>query len=109
MRLLFDENVSEKLCDLVGDIFPDAKHVRNAGLQGASDFVIWEYASSNGFVIVSKDSDFMERAIIADQPIQVIWIRLGNCSTANIHLLIRNKMATIEEFFGSDDIVLELP
>ena len=109
MKLRFDENVSEKLCDLVNDIFPDAKHVRHAGFQGASDSEIWDYASFNEYAILSKDSDFMERAIIAHQAIQVIWNRLGNCSTANIHLLIRNKKAAIDDFFESDDIVLELP
>jgi hypothetical protein len=31
------------------------------GLQQADDTAIWHYAQINGFVIVSKDSDFQDR------------------------------------------------
>ena len=109
MKLLLDENLSEALCSLLKDIFPETRHIRSVGLQGESDAAIWEFAVASKFVIVSKDSDFMERAILGNHHSKVIWIRLGNCSTANVHLLNRNKKSEIDDFFVSDDIVLELP
>ncbi len=107
--LLLDENLSEVLCNLLNDIFPETQHIRKVGLQGMSDAAIWDFALANKFAIVSKDSDFMDRAIIVEQEIKVIWIRLGNCSTANVHLLIRNMKSEIDDFLASADIVLELP
>lgn len=109
MILLFDENLSESLCDLVEDIFPGALHVRRCDLQGASDLAVWDFAIENQLVIVSKDSDFTEKALIAQPSLKVVWIRLGNCSTANVHLLLRNKADAIYEFNSSGDIVLEIP
>ena len=58
MKLLLDENLSPSLVGLVQREFPGTMHVRDVGLLGASDRRIWEYARSNGFVIVSKDDDF---------------------------------------------------
>ena len=37
MKLLFDENLSPRLCRLLADIYPDSAHVRDIGLRGAED------------------------------------------------------------------------
>jgi Domain of unknown function (DUF5615) len=62
MKLLFDQNLSFKLCQSVADIFPGSSQVRLLGLEEADDRVIWEYAKSNGFLLVSVDADFAELA-----------------------------------------------
>ncbi len=80
MRLLFDENLSPKLPQLVSNLFPGSAHVQECGLQGQPDQTIWDYAAANGFTIVSKDSDFYVRSLFADQPPKVIWLRAGNCT-----------------------------
>ena len=41
MKLLFDENMSFKLCRRLEDIYPDSTHVRFVGLQNADDVEIW--------------------------------------------------------------------
>ena len=109
MKLLLDENLSESLVGMLTDIFPDTQHVRTVGLEGADDRQVWNFSARNNRIIVSKDSDFREFAMIFESEIKVIWIRLGNCSTANIHLLLRNKFGEICAFSVSDDTVLELP
>ena len=60
MRLLFDQNLSPRLVQLLADIYAESIHVREVGLRDASDFEIWEYAKANGYAIVSKDSDFQQ-------------------------------------------------
>ena len=42
MKLLFDENLSFKLCKRLEDIYPDSTHVRFVDLQNVDDFVIWQ-------------------------------------------------------------------
>lgn len=81
MKLLFDQNISYRLVRLLADVYPDCGHVRDFGLNASSDTVIWEYAKNNGYIIVSKDSDFHQRSFVFGYPPKVIWIRRGNCST----------------------------
>ena len=44
---------------------PDSSHVALLGLGGATDSEIWRYALDQGFVIVSKDEDFHQRALVS--------------------------------------------
>ena len=57
-----------------------ATHVFDVALQAADDGPIWEYARSEKAVIVSKDEDFVDRWLLSDRPVALIWIRKGNCS-----------------------------
>jgi predicted nuclease of predicted toxin-antitoxin system len=57
-----------------------AVHVLDAGLQAADDPVIWEHARNKGAVVISKDEDFVDRWILSDRPVPLVWIRKGNCS-----------------------------
>jgi predicted nuclease of predicted toxin-antitoxin system len=68
VKLLFDENLSPRLVALVEDLFPESAHVHRCGLGRSEDAAIWEYAKSNGFTVVSKDSDFQERSVVFGSP-----------------------------------------
>jgi len=60
VRLLFDENLSPDLPRLVASIFPSSAHVREVGLMGGDDVVIWRFAAERDFVLVAKDDDFVD-------------------------------------------------
>ncbi len=47
MKLLFDQNLSFKLCTLLSDLFPDSKPVRELGLDRSDDRVVWQHAKDN--------------------------------------------------------------
>ena len=98
MKLLFDENSSYKLSRAMADLFPDSVHPRDIGLKATDDRVIWDYARDNGFVIVSKDSDFYQRSFLFGYPPKIIWIRSGNCSTRTIEGILRDHYADIKNF-----------
>ena len=57
MKLLLDDNFSERLAFSLADLYPDLTHVRAVGLSGAQDADAWTYAREHGFAIVSKDSE----------------------------------------------------
>jgi len=102
MKLLFDENLSFKLCQSIADIFPESNHVRLLGLSKADDRDVWDYAKTNGFAIVSQDVDFAEMAALLGSPPKVIWLRAGNQSKADISALLR-RHAELIVAFGIDD------
>ena len=98
MKLLFDENLSHRLAEALSDVYSGSEHLRNCGLRGASDERIWQYARENGFVIVSKDSDFSERSSLRGSPPKVIWLRIGNCTTVRAEFVSRNAVGRLHTF-----------
>jgi predicted nuclease of predicted toxin-antitoxin system len=73
--------------------FPDAQHLRDAGMGSTSDSQVWQYARANGYMIVTKDSDFHQRSLLLGQPPKVVWLRVGNCPTEAIVRLLRLRSA----------------
>lgn len=98
MKLLFDQNLSHKLCAALKKEFPQSAHVRHIGLSSADDLSVWEYAKEFGFTIVSKDGDFSQRSFVYGAPPKVIWLKLGNCSTRQIEDTLRLYCAEISLF-----------
>ncbi|MGH7137018.1 MAG: DUF5615 family PIN-like protein, partial [Pirellulales bacterium] len=98
MKLLFDQNLSHRLVGSLAVEYPASAHVRHVGLASASDPAIWNYARTNGFAIVSKDSDFEQRALLYGHPPKVIWLRLGNCPTLAAEALLRNRHTDVLAF-----------
>ncbi len=78
MKLLFDQNLSFKLCQALADLFPGSSQVRLLGLAEADDRAVWQHAKANAFVLVTQDSDFAEMAALYGHPPKVIWLRCGN-------------------------------
>ncbi|MDP4197952.1 MAG: DUF5615 family PIN-like protein [Bacteroidota bacterium] len=101
MKLLFDQNLSFKLCRQLAELFPASDQVRRLGFDQSSDREIWHYAKDHGFVIVSQDSDFADMAALFGPPPKVIWLRCGNQPTAIIENILRNHAADIIDF-GQD-------
>ena len=52
MRLLFDQNLSFKLCRHLADLFPGSTQVRLIGLAEADDRTVWDHAKAHGFTLV---------------------------------------------------------
>ncbi len=100
MKLLFDQNLSPELTKLLADLFPESEHVNDIGLGVALDAKIAGYAKDNGFIVATKDSDFLAHAR-APLQCKVVWIRLPNCSTAKVHDLLR-RFAIRIRYFADD-------
>ncbi|OIQ99776.1 hypothetical protein GALL_181730 [mine drainage metagenome] len=92
MKLLLDENLSRRIVPFLQTAFPGSTQIALLGLESASDSKIWQYAKDNGFVIVSRDSDFQERSLVAGHPPQVIWLKIPNRSkTVVLNILLDHR------------------
>lgn len=108
-RLLFDELLSEELCEALADIFPGSLHIRLLGKGGAADTTVWDLARQHECLVVSKDEDFHRLALLRGAPPKFVWIRLGNCTTNDIAQLLRRRHVDITRFNEqSEATVLEL-
>jgi predicted nuclease of predicted toxin-antitoxin system len=56
------------------------------------------HARDHGFVLVSKDEDFHQMSFVLGSPPQVVWVQLGNCTTAEVERCIRANYSTMEAF-----------
>ena len=108
MKLLFDQNISFRLLQKIKDLFPEAKQVRELGLENATDLEIFEYATKNDYSIVTFDSDFCDLNILKGFPPKIIWIRTGNITTNNLELILRQKSDLINSFLTEDFGCLEI-
>ncbi len=102
MKLLFDQNLSPKLARYFTSSFDNAQHLQDMHLEGTDDTSVWEFAKTNEFTIVTKDSDFNNLVAFRGFPPKVIWIRRGNCSTTDINKLIENNLDTIKAFINDE-------
>ena len=110
MKLLFDQNLSPRLKEALGGIFPETAHVTDVGLDSSNDAAVWSYARDHGFAVVTKDSDFPDLSFAYGHPPKVVWIRLGNCSTIEIETLLQGLRDDLLAFDQDDQsAVIALP
>jgi len=97
MKLLLDENLSRRIVPFLQAVFPGSSQVTLLGLETATDSEIWHYAKANGFVIVSRDSDFHERSLVAGHPPPIIWLKIPNRSKTIILNTLLEHRTQIEQ------------
>ena len=98
VRLLLDENLSERLVPRLDDLFPGSTHVRSLGQGGARDHSVWEMARTGASILVTRDEDFVTLSVLRGAPPKVIWLNVGNARNAAIESLLRARASDIERF-----------
>ena len=102
MKLLLDQNLSRRLLAELELLFPDSTQVALCGLDTATDAVLWDFARQHGFAIVTKDSDFLELALMRGFPPKVVLLNLGNVSNQRVREVLLRQASAIQEFLQSD-------
>ena len=107
MKLLFDANLSPRLARRLAELFPESVHVFDTGLaRFTSDETIWEYARTNGFIIVTADTDFLDLANVRGTPPKVVRLENCNYKTARVEDLLRKHAVRIVQSEQSSRPVL---
>ena len=109
MKLLFDNNLSQRFSGELQDLFPGSLHIREVLVRRTPDESIWFYAKENDFVVVSKDSDYRDLSSRLGYPPKLILIRTGNSPNAIVESLLRDHYSEIMAFEQDPDrAILEL-
>lgn len=104
MKILIDQNISQRILPMLAPYFDELQHIRNLGLTDADDHDIFMYARNNGYrAVITIDDDFVKLINQFSQPPKVIWIRTGNCSTAMLSAILVDKVDAIKAFIGNED------
>jgi predicted nuclease of predicted toxin-antitoxin system len=80
VNFLVDAQLPPALARWISSQGHHATHIFDIGLQAADDPVIWKRARSDKTVIISKDEDFVDHWLLSAAPVQLVWVRKGNCS-----------------------------
>lgn len=104
MKLLFDQNLSYKLCNRLADLFPGSSHVRLLGMDQSEDHNLWKFAGVNDFTFVTQDSDFADMAALFGPPPKIIWLRCGNQPTVVLESKFRLHADLLHSFEGDDSL-----
>ena len=67
------------------------------------ELTLEEFAAKNGFVIVSKDSDFHQRSILYGHPPKLVYLRIGNCPTSHVSSLLWASSSKLKVFEADAD------
>jgi predicted nuclease of predicted toxin-antitoxin system len=103
VRLLLDENLSERLLRPLDEFFPGSVHIRSLTKTGTSDRPIWDLARTGGFVLTTRDEDFIGMSVLQGAPQKVVWLNVRNSRNAVIAALLQSHLTDIERFVEHDE------
>ena len=109
MRFLIDNNLSPLLAGELRAAGHDAVHVRDYGLQAATDQVVLARARGDNRVLISADTDFgtLLAREGADRPSIMLIRRLtGRRATEQAAIILANLDAVAEDLNSGDVVVL---
>jgi len=109
MKILLDANISWKLVKTLKNDFGECTHVDLAGLQiPAKDKDIWDYALENGYIIITKDDDFLNLLETKGFPPKVVLLRTGNNRSGAVASLLIDSKSKIEDLEKNNYGLLEI-
>jgi predicted nuclease of predicted toxin-antitoxin system len=108
MRFLVDAQLPPALARWLAAQGHEAEHVGDCGLGRATDRAIWDYAQRVGAVIVTKDEDFAQRKVIAENGPKVVWIRLSNTRRSELLAWFERALPRMVEAIDHGEGLIEL-
>ena len=103
IRLIIDENISWRLKKLFPDwqILPSNEIKTDMHL---TDRMIWQFAKTNNYIILTFDEDFSELQNLYSFPPKIIWLRTGNVNTNEIAALLSSLQEEIVKFIDDKNL-----
>jgi predicted nuclease of predicted toxin-antitoxin system len=105
LRLLFDEDLSHRLVDRLSDAFPSSQHVRDIGMKASPDRAVLTYVALNDLVVVTKDADFDDMALLGVSGARVVRLDIGNCTTDDVDRVLRLAATALPGLLNSTRLV----
>lgn len=101
MNFLVDANLPPRLCAWLRHRGHQATHLDELQSLRLPDKQVWKLAAARTQIIISKDMDFYERALLLGKPPQVLILALGNCGNDDLIAALESSWTAITSELSS--------
>jgi predicted nuclease of predicted toxin-antitoxin system len=108
VRFLVDNQLPAALARFLASHGHDARHVLDMQLDESDDQTIWGRAVAEGWVLVSKDEDFLHLAARPGAATALVWVRLPNCRKAVLLAALERALPSLIAALESGNRVIEI-
>lgn len=106
MKFLIDNQLPRSLRSYLESRGYASLHVSEFDL--LSDAEIWQYATVQNLIILTKDEDFFLLSKHKEEGPQVVWIRIGNCRNAQLLEAFDRILKTLVEGLAAGTRIIEI-
>jgi predicted nuclease of predicted toxin-antitoxin system len=108
VRFLIDAQLPPALATWLAGQGYSATAVREVGLRDSDDGTIFNFAEKGGWILVTKDEDFMERCLNSSSKPKVVWLRIGNCTNQVLFSWLQPFIPQIIEKLKDGETIVEV-
>jgi predicted nuclease of predicted toxin-antitoxin system len=108
MRFLVDAQLPIGLARMLQQQGHEAEHVADLGMMQTPDKLIWAWAKQNENIIISKDEDFVILHNSDENPVRLVWIRVGNTRRKELLAWFERLLPLVEEKLTTGELLVEL-
>jgi predicted nuclease of predicted toxin-antitoxin system len=108
VKFVLDAHLPPVLARVMAREGYEVVHVFDLDMNAAADPDIWKYAGQNGYVLISKDEDFVRWQEDASDSPSFIWVRTGNCKNKELIDTLLNNLPAVVELLKSGSPMVEI-
>lgn len=108
MRFLVDAQLPIALARMLQQLGHEAEHVADLGMMQTSDKLIWAWAKQHESTLISKDEDFVILHNSDENPVRLVWIRVGNTRRKELLAWFERLLPLVEEKLTKGELLVEL-
>ena len=106
MKFLFDAQLPRRLVSRLRESGHEAIHTLDLPLGNRTpDSVINELSRLDGYVVVSKDADFVTSFLLHQRPSKLLLVSTGNIRNAELESLFLSNLESIVDGFDTFDFI----
>ena len=108
MKFLVDNQLPAALARFIEAKGCQAVHVLDIGLAEASDVEIFQRAELDGYILVSKDEDFLHLVLKPGTSAGLFWVRIGNCRKHHMLEVFERAWPRLVERIEAGERIIEV-
>jgi predicted nuclease of predicted toxin-antitoxin system len=108
MRFLVDAQLPPSLVELFRKHGQQAAHVFEMLDRDARDGVVWSFATTEGYILLTKDEDFAEWSRLRRPAPPIVWLRIGNVKKAALRSKLEPLLPELLQRLTAGETLIEV-